>query len=426
MYGTDYDEVPNVDPWAPEAPTPAPAWRLVAGGSFIHDAPTDVPAVWGNGDGVLWARGESLIIAGPSGVGKTTLAGQLVRARILGGSVLGYDVAPGARRVLYLAMDRPQQTQRALRRTLGDIAPDVLDDRLIAWQGPPPYDVAKRPSILAALALEAEADTVIVDSLKDAAIGLSDDEVGAGYNRARQAAIAEGIELVELHHLVKRGPNGARPSSLPDLYGSVWLSAGSGSVVMLWGEPGDPIVDFRHLKQPAEEVGPFRVIHDHDRGVSDIWHQGDILAAIKAAGPAGMTAKAAAVVLFETDKPSPSQVEKARRRLSALTRDGADLTFTEGDKATSTPARWTFTAPFTPPLEREPLHDPADPSRLSTDDPFTPPFTTITPPPLHAHPPVYKTGVSEGEGPSGCHLHPETPRPDACHTCESIAAGVVP
>jgi hypothetical protein len=37
---------------------------------------------------------------------------------------------------------------------------------------------------------DADADTVVVDSLKDAAIGLSHDDVGSAYNRARQIAIA--------------------------------------------------------------------------------------------------------------------------------------------------------------------------------------------------------------------------------------------
>ncbi len=61
-----------------------------------------------------WVEGEALLIVGPSGVGKTTLTGQLVRARMgLGdGLVLGMPVSPG-RRVLYLAMDRPAQIARA-------------------------------------------------------------------------------------------------------------------------------------------------------------------------------------------------------------------------------------------------------------------------------------------------------------------------
>jgi replicative DNA helicase len=75
--------------------------------------------------------------------------------------------------------------------------------------------------MLAELCQLAAADTCVVDSLKDAAIGLTEDEVGAGWNRARQAAIVQGVELLELHHPRKPGgqDSAARPPELADLYG---------------------------------------------------------------------------------------------------------------------------------------------------------------------------------------------------------------
>ena len=42
----------------------------------------------------------------------------------------------------------------------------------------------------------AKADTVIIDSLKDAYIGLTDDEASAAYNRARQTALQAGVQVV--------------------------------------------------------------------------------------------------------------------------------------------------------------------------------------------------------------------------------------
>ena len=44
------------------------------------------------------------------------------------------------------------------------------------------------------MAYAADADTVVVDSLVDAAARLSGGEAGAGWNRARQAAIAAGVD----------------------------------------------------------------------------------------------------------------------------------------------------------------------------------------------------------------------------------------
>jgi hypothetical protein len=89
------------------------------------------------------------------------------------------------------------------------------------------------------------------------------DEVGAGYNRARQALVADGRQVCDLRHIVKRGPNGQAPSTVADIYGSTWLTSGAGSVV-LTGEPGDPIINFRHVEQPANEVGPWRLPHHHE------------------------------------------------------------------------------------------------------------------------------------------------------------------
>lgn len=309
-----------VEPDGHELPAPAP--RLTPGAAFFHGVPETPPAVWGTGSEVLWAEGEALLIAAPQGVGKTTLAHQLVRARLgLQETVLGYPVASG-RRVLLLAMDRPAQTRRAGARIFAGDDPAYLDERLSVWQGPPPYDLARRPEILAAMCATAGADTVVIDSLKDAAIGLSDDEVGSGYNRARQKALTEGVQVLELHHVVKRGANGAEPRTLPDIYGSTWITSGAGSVVLLWGEAGDPVVSLRHLKQPMDEVGPFQLVHDHTAGTTNVMHATDLLEMARRSGTAGLIPSAVAEVLFETKKPTAAHREKARRRLERLVKDG--------------------------------------------------------------------------------------------------------
>ena len=293
-------------------------------GSWLLTLPPNPPAVWGEGESILWAQGEALMLAALPGLGKTTLAGQLVRARMgLDAKVLDLDVLPG-RRVLYLMMDRPQQIARSLLRVFSreelEQYADGPDRRLELGVGPPPADVAKHPELLAELAASAKADTIVVDSLKDAAIGLTDDEVGAGYNRARQLAIASGVELLELHHLVKRGADGKPPSSLADVYGSAWLTAGAGSVLVLVGESGDPLVQAHHLKQPREPWGPVWLSHDHAVGRSTVHNRVDLLELL--AVTSVQTAHSAAQRLYDTEKPSRAQVEKARRQLEALVRKG--------------------------------------------------------------------------------------------------------
>lgn len=183
-----------------------PPYEFTPGGSFILDTDPTPQALWGSGDQVLWADGEALINSGPQGVGKTTLTQQLGLGRCgfeEYAELLGFRITPGQKRVLYLAMDRPKQIARSFRRMVGEAWRAELDARLVVWQGPPPNDLARYPSLLLKLCQQADADTVIVDSLKDAALKLSDDDVGAGYNRARQLAIVSGVQVIELHHLRK-------------------------------------------------------------------------------------------------------------------------------------------------------------------------------------------------------------------------------
>ncbi|WP_322857760.1 AAA family ATPase [Mycobacterium shigaense] len=298
----------------------APPDPAVDGAEFILDQPAEVPAIWGEGGRVLWAPGEALMIAGPQGVGKTTLAGLIVGA-LLGviASVLGLPVAEFRGRILYLAMDRPRQISRSLRRQFSERDRTLLAERLTVRPGPPLADLAVNPTLLAAMARHYGASVVIVDSLKDAVVGLSDDAVAASYNRARQHLLSSGCELIELHHVVKRTSKNDQPGSAVDsIYGSTWLTSGCGSVVLISGEPGDPIVGFRHVKQPAEEVGPYRLLHDQDAGMLSIEHGVDLLELVRAAGPDGVTARDVAAAVTEKAQPSRSDIEKARRKLDKL------------------------------------------------------------------------------------------------------------
>lgn len=286
-------------------------------------------------------RGFEEVPTYPPGVGKSTVIQQLVKARMgLGsGFVLGHHVEPGSQRVLYLACDRPRQISRSMARMFTEADRPTLNDQLVVWKGPPPWDFAKHTGVLASMCARAGADTVIVDSLKDVAVGLVEDSVGSAYNRARQTALQAGVQVIEAHHQTKRGAGGVgKPNTLADVYGSMMLGAGAGSVVLLWGAAGDPIVELSHLKPPAESVGPIRIMHDHTTGTSEVWHALDLLSLVRNTLN-GTTAKAAACALFTTDKPSPADTEKARRRLDALVRTG-HLHKGDGDPRTATPATW--------------------------------------------------------------------------------------
>lgn len=178
--------------------------RFKTGGAFILDAPTEVPAIWGDGDQVLWAEGEALTIVGPIGVGKTTITGQLVRSRIgLADSLLGYPVKATQGRVLYLAMDRPRQIARALRRMFAGVDRAVLDEHLVFWEGPPLQDLAKHPEELLRLCLQAHADTVSATEREKSLasvrriVGAVPGGTGGVVNDERVVAVAEAIEELD-------------------------------------------------------------------------------------------------------------------------------------------------------------------------------------------------------------------------------------
>lgn len=306
-------------PDAPADVDPKLSNHYMDGGTFILDAPDIPPALWGKDGDILWAEGETLMIAAPQGVGKTTLAFQIVRARLgLQKEVLGLPVVPTDGKVLYLAMDRPAQARRAAARLFAKDPREVLSEHLVFWKGPPPVDLAKHVGTMAAMCEQVGADTLVIDSIKDAAVGLSDDVVGAMWNRARQIVMECGINVLELHHTRKQGNNGGEPNTIDDIYGSTWITSGVGSVISLFGKPGDPIVSFRHLKQPMNEIGPYKVIHDQIAGTSAILQGTDLLDLVRARGAEGLNAIDAAKALFEKPAPAAAEREKARRKLEKL------------------------------------------------------------------------------------------------------------
>ncbi len=137
--------------------------------------------MWGDGDNILWAEGESLIIAGPDGVGKTTVAG-LIRAPAsasVTALVLGMAVTPGKQNVLlcrWTAPGRPGARCGACspRPTGTSSSSGCGSGRDRPGRPRPQRPDARRAGSLA------DADTIVVNSLKDAALKLADDETGSG------------------------------------------------------------------------------------------------------------------------------------------------------------------------------------------------------------------------------------------------------
>jgi replicative DNA helicase len=296
--------------------------RLRAGGDAIFSVPSEPEGLWGEGQQSLWARGESLIIAGPSGVGKTTLMQQVVLARCGVGepNVLGMPVKAPAR-VLYLALDRPRQILRSMQRMVREEHRDLLNENLVVWEGPLPEPVTKNPLILRQLAEECGAEAIFVDSLKDVVYDLEKPESSAVYNAARQHCLAANIDIGEIHHTRKRSSTNGKPNKLDDLFGGGWLTAGAGSVVMIWGEAGDEVVEFSHLKQVAERLGPWKLEHDHTKGRTKLVGKVDILELL-AVSSNGLTVRSVASALSNALNPTDADQARAKRALRKLVDNG--------------------------------------------------------------------------------------------------------
>ncbi|MFG3192459.1 DnaB-like helicase N-terminal domain-containing protein [Streptomyces omiyaensis] len=296
----------------------------VDGWSFVTDTPATTEPVWGTPGKAAWASGESLMLVGPPGVGKSTIAQQIVLARLgLLSQVLDMPVREGEK-VLYIAADRPSQLARAFTRVVHQADRDILRRRLVFWSGPLPASLNTEPQLLAELAAEHGADTVVIDSLKDVVGKLTDDEAGLAYNNARQQLLRNGVELLELHHQRKQGPDASRTQRpvLDQVYGSAWFTAGAGSVLFLSGAAGDPVVHLHHLKTIDDEIGPLPVIHDHPRGTSRVDTSLDPLTLLRQAGANGLTARQLATQITGEEKPIAADIARARRRLENLTKSG--------------------------------------------------------------------------------------------------------
>jgi hypothetical protein len=131
------------------------------------------------------------------------------------------------------------------------------------------------------------------------------------------------------------------------------------------GSAGDAYVDLSQLTQPAGDVGPLRVFHDHALGLTRADVRADPLAVLRSSRR--LTARALAGVMFETGHPDRNQVERARRRLGAFVKEGLALCVDgqRGGIGGGTPTVYVATcdheadhAPDRPPVDHGPITAP--------------------------------------------------------------------
>jgi hypothetical protein len=353
----------------------APGQRQLLTGADVLDLPETIPAVWGAGQRVGWAENERLMICAPQGTGKTTLAQRLALARCgLAHDVLGMPVIDDGSAVLYIASDRPAQALRSLRRMLNADRRSILGRRLFVWKGAVPVGVVRDPVSLLAWVerlgeqLGTRIGTVVFDSAKDIAPALSKDEVGSAVDHALRHLSDAGVQVLVLHHLRKaQGESrSGKPRGLDEVFGSTWLTGGSGSVLLLWGEPGELVVELSTLKPIADPVGPFDVVVDHDRGAMTADPQVDPADLLRAAGPTGLSALELVRELnWQARSNERAAKQRARRALDRLVEDGvADRE--DGSRVAAARWYWTGAACTSVHPPREPARAPDDVAQLGS------------------------------------------------------------
>lgn len=293
----------------------------------------DIEAIWGDDETNLWAEAEPLYICAASGVGKTTIALQLIAARCgLTEEFLGHPVKRTASKVLYIGADRPRQLYRMIKTMFTEQETAIMSEDLAIMLGFPKdglkFDVD--PDLLVQLAEQwGPVDTIVLDSAKDFSMSLTSEEGGAAFNEACQRATREGINVIVLHHERKSGSDESASSAptLDKIYGSHNLTSGAGSVIALKKvpdtdkQPGD--IMMYQVKSAAGEMPPARLKHNDSRRTERVMPDMEA-AALELIRESGFVTVTGLADIYVVGSRSPTRAERTRaqRKLEKMRSQG--------------------------------------------------------------------------------------------------------
>ncbi|WP_143220972.1 hypothetical protein [Actinomadura sp. CNU-125] len=241
-------------------------------GREVFETPPFNP-LWGTEDELLSSVGQGLMIAGRDGTGKTSFGQEYAkrRAGLSGWGPVMWDlpvaVLPRGERVLYFAMDRPQQAREAFVRSLSPDQGDEVNERFVFHESPPVLDLsgARGQEWLLESVARFEAGMVVFDSRKDLGDTMDTKRL-SGIARMTQMLSGLNVEVVFLHHPVKEYRRGT--PALEQVYGHREVFSGLGSVLFIEGDPGARDVRIHQVKPLRKPVTPFQVTLDHATGTS--------------------------------------------------------------------------------------------------------------------------------------------------------------
>ena len=231
-------------------------------------SPEYIPLIGNKDTGLLWAKGAPLYIAGSEGTGKTFLLLQYVRAAFSNEKWLGrFRVAPLERheRIVILNMDRPEPLKIRLGQIIETMALPPMPHRIqmLQMSDLQGKNLINDPTLLKDICRETESTHVLIDGLDRLLEDVTADQGGRAVADGMTHALSGGFQVMATMHLVKSRDNAPANNRSRDVYGSQYLGASAGSLLVLNKESETCIT----LKQRKNIVGhePFdgRVIHDH-------------------------------------------------------------------------------------------------------------------------------------------------------------------
>ena len=228
--------------------------RAVDGATFVDGVPDHVPALWGDSNEVLWAQGEPLMLVGPRASARRRSCSSSPSPA--SASAPSYSASRSRRtgRVLYVAADRPTQAASSLRRMVdADDHEHSFATGSSSGKGRSRSTLADAQRGLVELADElGDVATSSIDSLKDVAArpreGRDREPRQHRLPGARRVRTASSLVI---HHQRKEQKGGAKPQAARRRLRITLAHRRHGLRLLLWGEPGDLVVELRHLKQPV-------------------------------------------------------------------------------------------------------------------------------------------------------------------------------
>ncbi len=235
--------------------------KVYPAGDWALDEVTQTRSLVGDGDRILWARGEPFVTCGDTSHGKSTFDQNIMRGNIgLIEQVIGLSLS-SFNHILYVAADRPSQIKYSLRRMINETNRSTWNERVHIHEGPFSFGLNEEPfKLLPAIRDIADKldqppfDCVFLDSLKDLVSEMDDNSDGIHINQSFQSVCQQGIELAVMVHPRKLGRDRKGIPILDDVGGNKQITNGAGSVIFL-GEPdAEGYQPLYHLKPPAERI----------------------------------------------------------------------------------------------------------------------------------------------------------------------------